>query len=118
LSRFIFEVIDPTNMNDDEFRHKIFEFVVEEVNINNPIELDGNPIEIVNINDTGNFPREESYTLWEKVGLLSADLPEMEKVRLSQKDELSQKIQQKSSNLKEVEKVDQQSPEEIAETKK
>jgi hypothetical protein len=36
-------------MNDDEFRHKIFEFVVEEVNANNPIELDGNPIEIVNI---------------------------------------------------------------------
>jgi hypothetical protein len=51
-------------MNDDEFRHKIFEFVVDEVSANNPIELDGNPIEIVNINDdTGNFPRETDSLL-------------------------------------------------------
>jgi hypothetical protein len=51
-------------MNNDEFRYKIFEFVVEEVNINNPIELDGNPIKIVNINDdTGNFPRETDSLL-------------------------------------------------------
>jgi hypothetical protein len=48
-------------MNDDEFIHKIFEFVVDEVNANNPIELDGSPIEIVNVkNDTSNFPREEA----------------------------------------------------------
>jgi hypothetical protein len=48
-------------MNDDEFRHKIFEFVIEEVDGDHPIELHCNPIEIVKVeNDTGNFPREES----------------------------------------------------------
>jgi hypothetical protein len=87
-------------MNDDEFRHKIFEFVVEEVNVNDPIELDGNPIEIVNINDdTSNFPRETD------------SLVEL-------KDELSQKIEEKSQDLKEIEKVQLSSPEEIAETEK
>jgi hypothetical protein len=86
-------------MNGDEFRHKIFEFVVEEVNANNPIELDGNPIEIVNINDdTGNFPRETDSLVKQKVGL-------------------SQKIE-KSPELPKIEKPDQQSPEEIAETEK
>jgi hypothetical protein len=51
-------------MNDDEFRDKIFEFVIKEVNGDHPIELDGNPIEIVNINDdTGNFPKETGSLL-------------------------------------------------------
>jgi UTP-glucose-1-phosphate uridylyltransferase len=27
----VFEVIDPINMNDDEFRHKIFEFIIQMV---------------------------------------------------------------------------------------
>jgi hypothetical protein len=82
----VFEVIDPINMNDDEFRRKIFEFVVEEVNGNNPIELDGNPIEIVNINDdTGNFLREMDSLV-------------------EQKDQPSQKIE-KSSDLNKVKKI-------------
>jgi hypothetical protein len=81
----VFEVIDPIGMSNDEFKHKVFEFVVEEVNINNPIELDGNPIEIVNINDdTGNFPRETDSLL------------ELE-------NELSPKIK-KSTELEEVKK--------------
>jgi hypothetical protein len=58
-----FEIIDPINMSDDKFRHKIFEFVVDEINVNNPIELDGNPIEIVSINDdTDNFTRDRLIT--------------------------------------------------------
>jgi hypothetical protein len=61
--------------------------VVKEVNGNNPIELDGNTIEIVNINDdTGNFPRETDLLV-------------------EQKDELSQKIV-KSPDLPKIEKVD------------
>jgi hypothetical protein len=73
--------INESEMNDNEFRNKIFEFVAEELNANDPIELDGNPIKIINIyDDIGNFPREtDSF--------------------LELKDEPSPKIEQKSANL-------------------
>jgi hypothetical protein len=67
---------------------------------NDPIELDGNPIEIVNINDdTCNFPRETGSLL-------------------ELKDEPSPKIEQKSVELPEIEKVRLSTPEELADTEK
>jgi hypothetical protein len=69
-------------MNNNEFRNKILEFVAEELNAIDPIELDGNPIENINISDdTGNFPKETDSLLEVEPYLKIEQKPEVEEVK-------------------------------------